>query len=54
MHPFKACHECGYDKINELSNFMFHISNFSFPNKLRDTANELRSKKFFRGPGTPP
>ena len=21
MHLFKACHEDGYDKINELSNF---------------------------------
>ena len=43
MHLFKACHEDGYDKINELSNFK--CSFVSFFNKLRDAANELGSKK---------
>ena len=44
MHLFKACHEDGYDKINELSNFKCGL--VSFFNKLGDTANELGSKKF--------
>ena len=39
MHLFKACHEDGYDKINEPSNFKCGF--VSFFNKLRDTANEL-------------
>ena len=34
-HLFKACHEDGYDKINELFNTVL-----SFFNKLRVTANE--------------
>ena len=37
-HLFKACHEDGYDKINELSNFKYGF--VSFFNKLRVTANE--------------
>ena len=45
MHLFKACHEDGYDKINELSNFKCSL--VSFFNKLRDTADELGSKKIF-------
>ena len=48
MHLFKACHEDGYDKINELSNFKCGL--LSFFNKLKDTANELGSKNFFREP----
>ena len=36
-HLFKACHEDGYDKINELSNFKYGF--VSFFNKLRVTAN---------------
>ena len=45
MHLFKSCHEDGYDKINELSNFRCNlISSFD---KLKDTANELSSKNFF-------
>ena len=38
MHLFKACHEDGYDKINELSNFNYSF--VSFFNKLRVIANE--------------
>ena len=45
MQLFKACLEDGYDKINELSNFKCSL--VPFFNKLRDTANELGSKKFF-------
>ena len=45
MHLFKAGHEDGYDKINELSNFK--CSFVSFFNKRRDTPNELGSKKIF-------
>ena len=37
-HLFKAFHEDGYDKINELSNFKFSF--VCFFNKLRVTANE--------------
>ena len=45
MHLFKACHEDGYDKINELCNFKCNlVSRF---NKLRDTADDLGSKKTF-------
>ena len=43
MHLFKACHEDGYKKINELSNFKCSL--VSFFNKLRDAANELSSIK---------
>ena len=43
MHLFRACHEDGYDKINELSDFKCGLA--SFFNKLRDNANELGSKK---------
>ena len=43
MHLFKACHEDGYDKTNELSNFKYSF--VSFFNKLRVTANEWGSKK---------
>ena len=46
MHLFKACHEDGYDKINELSNFKCCL--VSCFNKHRDTANELGSKSFFK------
>ena len=45
MHLFKACHEDGYDKINELSNFKCNL--ISCFGKLKDTANELSSKNFF-------
>ena len=38
MHLLKACHEDGYDKINEPCNFKCGL--VSFFNKLRDTANE--------------
>ena len=38
MSLFKACHEDGYDKINELSNVKYGF--VSFLNKLRVTANE--------------
>ena len=44
MHLFKACHEDGYDKINELSDFKFNF--VSCFNNLRGTANELGSKNF--------
>ena len=44
MHLFKAFHEDGYDKINELSNFKCNF--VSCFNKLRGTANELGSKNF--------
>ena len=50
MHLFKACHEDGYDKINELSNFKCNL--VSCFDKLKDTANEISSKKLFWGPGT--
>ena len=43
MHLFKTCHEDGYDKINELSDFKGSLVYFF--NKLRDAANELGSKK---------
>ena len=45
MHLFKACHENEYDNINELSNFKYNL--VSCFNKLKDTANELSSKKTF-------
>ena len=45
MYLFKACHEDGYDKINELSSFKCKL--VSCFNKLKDTANELSSKNFF-------
>ena len=45
IHLFKACHENGYDKINVLSNFKCSL--VSCFNKLRDTANDLGSKKTF-------
>ena len=45
MHLFKACHEDGYDKINELSNFKCDL--VSCFNKFKGTANELGSKKLF-------
>ena len=48
MHLFRACHEDGYDKINELSNFKCNL--VSCFDKLKDTANELSSKKLFLGP----
>ena len=48
MHLFRACHEDGYDKINELSNFKCNL--VSCFDKLKDTANELSSKKLFSGP----
>ena len=51
MHLFKACHEDGYDKINELSNFKCYLA--SCFNNFRDTANELDSKKTFRESGSP-
>ena len=44
MHLFKACHEDGYDKINELSDFK--CNSVSCFNKLKETANELGSKNF--------
>ena len=43
MDLFRACHEDGYDKINELSNFKCSL--VSFFNKFRDAANELSSIK---------
>ena len=45
MHLFKACNENEYDNINELSNFKCNL--VSYFNKLKDTANELSSKKTF-------
>ena len=45
MHFFKACHEDGYDKINELYNFKCNLA--SRFDKLRDTADDLGSKKNF-------
>ena len=45
MHLFKVCHEDGYDEINELSNFECYL--VSCFNKLRDTADDLGSKKTF-------
>ena len=45
MHLFKGCHEDGYDKINELSNFKCNV--VSCFNKLRYTADDLGSKKIF-------
>ena len=44
MHLFKACHEDGFNKINEFYNFKCGL--VSCLNKLRDTANELGSKNF--------
>ena len=45
MHLSKACNEDGYDKTNELSNLKWNL--VSCFNKLKDTANELTSKKLF-------
>ena len=44
MHLFKGCHEDGYHKINELSDYKCNF--VSYFNKLRGTANELGSKNF--------
>ena len=43
MHLFEVCHENGYDKINELSNFKCNLVS-CFKN-LKDTADDLGSKK---------
>ena len=45
MHLFKACHEDGYDKINELSNFKCDL--VSCFNKFKGIANELGPKITF-------
>ena len=45
MHLVKACHEDRYDKIIELCNFKCNLA--SCFNKLRDTADDLGSKKTF-------
>ena len=53
MYLFKACHEDGYDKINEFSNFRYGLSLFSTNSELLLMNKAQKKIKKNRGPGTP-
>ena len=55
MYLFKACHEDGYAKINELSNFKCSFVSFSTDSELlvMNKAQKKKKRKKNREPGTP-